>query len=402
MKTLIYLSTARIPSQKANTYQVLQMCDAFARRGVETTLLYPRRINTPQARAIKDPVAHYGISTDFRMIPLTTLDLLWPLQSLLKRTPKLMKRLQDRLFFPLFLRSYQRSLDRYLKHQTADIYYCRNVQIAANYRRRPEQAAKLVYESHSFPTRPAAAEAEIAAAKGCRAVIVLTAQLRSTYVNNGVDPKRIWVAPDGVNLTRFAEQPRKNVLRTKLGLSQDETLIVYTGHLYAWKGVETLVHSMNYLSDRCHLCLVGGLPEDVEAMQRLIDAEQIPRSTLIGHVAPTEIPGYLATADLLVLPNSGRELISSHYTSPLKLFEYMAARRPIVASNLPSIGEILSHKHNAFLTTSDDPQALAAAIRWVIENPDAASKLAEQAYLDVREYTWDKRAQGILNFIKRL
>ena len=85
-------------------------------------------------------------------------------------------------------------------------------------------------------------------------------------------------------------------------------------------------------------------------------------------------------------------MVSNAYTSPLKLFEYMASGRPIVASDLPSIREILTHERNALLIAPGNPQALTAAIRRLIEDRALGERIARQALEDAREYTWDRRA----------
>lgn len=85
-------------------------------------------------------------------------------------------------------------------------------------------------------------------------------------------------------------------------------------------------------------------------------------------------------------------------TSPLKLFEYMAARRPIVASALPNIMTILRHRDNAMLAASDNPFSFQAAIINLFENQLLARAIAESAFQSVQDFTWDRRAQRILQF----
>jgi len=85
--------------------------------------------------------------------------------------------------------------------------------------------------------------------------------------------------------------------------------------------------------------------------------------------------------------------------SPLKMFEYMAAQRPIIASDLPSIREILN-ENNAVLIKPDSPDDLARGIEQLLKKPDFSAKIAKRAYQDVQRYTWQKRTEKILDFIK--
>jgi glycosyltransferase involved in cell wall biosynthesis len=115
------------------------------------------------------------------------------------------------------------------------------------------------------------------------------------------------------------------------------------------------------------------------------------RVTFTGMLPPPEVAARLRQADVLVLPNPPSAL-SREFTSPLKLFEYMASGRPIVASDLPSIREVLTDGRTALLVEAGNPQAVTAGIRRVREDPDLGRRLAAQALADVQHYTWDARA----------
>jgi glycosyltransferase involved in cell wall biosynthesis len=116
--------------------------------------------------------------------------------------------------------------------------------------------------------------------------------------------------------------------------------------------------------------------------------------TFTGLVEPARVPELLARADVLVLPNPA-SAISTRYTSPLKLFEYMAAGRPIVSSDLPSIREILRDNVNALLVAPGDPMALASAIDRLLRDPALAARLARTALDEVPSYSWPRRAERL-------
>ena len=122
---------------------------------------------------------------------------------------------------------------------------------------------------------------------------------------------------------------------------------------------------------------------------------------MAGYRPPSEIPLWLKAADVLVLPNSAKKDISKFYTSPMKLFEYMASKRPIVASNLPSLREILNKENAILLVEPDNPEALAQGIKQAMEDRNLVQTITQNAYDDVQNYTWEKRAEKILKFICR-
>ena len=127
------------------------------------------------------------------------------------------------------------------------------------------------------------------------------------------------------------------------------------------------------------------------------DSAGIPRQMLrfVDRVPNRDVPLWLNALDVAVMPFPETE----HYKysmSPLKLFEYMAAGVPIVASDLPSIREILQHDRNAWLVPPENPESLGQAILAMLRNPARAARIAKTAKEEVRQYTWRKRAQGIL------
>jgi glycosyltransferase involved in cell wall biosynthesis len=143
--------------------------------------------------------------------------------------------------------------------------------------------------------------------------------------------------------------------------------------------------------------IVGGHEEepDLHRVRELASELGIAdRVTFTGHVQPGHVGGKLREARILVLPNPASAL-STRFTSPLKLFEYMAARRPIVATDLPSIREVLRDGENALLVPSDDPESMAAAIRRLLDDDQLSERLARNAADAVQQYTWSRRAERL-------
>lgn len=249
----------------------------------------------------------------------------------------------------------------------------------------------VVYEVHDYPEKWKWAYRFLFS----RAKLVIStnewkaSELKKDFPGIG---ERILMERNGVNLSLFAPRSKQEA-RKELGLASDQEIAVYTGHLYTWKGVNTLLSAAKRMPD-VQFYLVGGTPDDVAKHTRAW--KDVPNIHFVGHVPHAMVPLWQSAADVLVLPNTGTQDISTKYTSPMKLFEYMASGRPIVASDLPSIREVLP-EDSGFYCAADNPRELAAAIRKVIDGPDEARLRADRAVDLVRAYAWEARARRIAN-----
>jgi len=229
-------------------------------------------------------------------------------------------------------------------------------------------------------------------------IVAMTNNLKRIMIERfSISTNKILVAHDGTDLTIYKPFDKK-ASRQKLDIPLDKNIVVYTGHLYNWKGTKTLAEAVKNL-DNTILYIVGGSEKDRSDFINFIRRRGIKNVTLPGFVRPTLIPYYTASADVLVLPNTGKVNVAKYYTSPLKLFEYMAAKRPIIASDIPNLREILRHNVSALLVKPDDPEAFAKAIKKLLKNKALGKRLAKEAYKNVKKYTWYNRAKSVLRFL---
>ena len=210
----------------------------------------------------------------------------------------------------------------------------------------------------------------------------------------GVSPERVVVVPD-------ATTPPVGPLPARDASSRT---VVYAGQLYRWKGVDTLLAAMAGLPEARLIVLGGrGRPDDPDLLacrERARDLGIADRVDFRGFVPHAEVRATIAGAGVAVLPLPDN-LMARYFTSPLKLFDYMAAGAPIVASDLPSVREVLGDGDNALLVPPEDPTAMASAIRRLLVNPGLANRLRRAAFEQVRSYTWDTRAARILEALER-
>ena len=227
-------------------------------------------------------------------------------------------------------------------------------------------------------------------------IVSITNGTKEMLAARGIPPERISVEPDAVNAEEFDIPDTKLEVRSKLGLPLDKTIVMYTGALDPWKGVNVLYHAAELLPERFQVVTVGARQSHVIEFNQLYPPR--PNFTTIGHVAHSQIPLYMRAADVMVIPNSGKTDISRHHTSPMKLFEYMAAKKPIVASDLPSIREI-ADETKAYMFEPDNAESLAEAIVKAAEDEAGAHQRVQVARSFVERFTWIGRARRIISFM---
>ncbi len=374
---VVYISHGDVPSRWAHSFQAMKMADALAGQVVWLELLTAGSVRRSAVHDV--PLqSWYGVGPRLRVVRLPVT---WRLRE------------------PFFTRApgarFERAAAWYARWRRPDLVYTRSKRVALRCIR---LGLPTLIETHGSPKgRPAqesafAALAAVAAEPSLRGVVTVTEYLRRQYLELGIPERKLGVFPDAVDPAPFDAAPDRDEARRQLGLPARGAVAIYCGHFYQTKGVPCLVDAAR-LAPEISFCLVGGTPRDIAAMRQRGDGARNLRFE--GFLPQRLVPTYLAAADVLVLPNSAR---SEHAwaTSPLKLFEYMAARRAIVASAIPALDIWLRDGVNARLVEPDSPEALARGVRELAADPALARKLAEQARADVEPCTWKRRAENIL------
>ena len=221
-------------------------------------------------------------------------------------------------------------------------------------------------------------------------IVAISQALKNFIIDNyKVFAGNILVAHDGVDLEKFnLNKSEEDYLKDFLNLDSTKKIIMYTGSLQVGKGVEIIINLAKHLSDYI-FCIVGGENGNEKTADNI---------KFIRRQDNNKIPYFLKAADLLILSNT-QKLRYYNYTSPLKLFEYMASGVPILASNLGSIREVLN-EHNAYLFDPENIDEAVNKIKNIFTNYLEAKNKSIQAFEDVKKYTWNKRVEKILDFIK--
>lgn len=371
---LTYLANVRIPSPRAQGYAIMKMCEQFARIGADVQLVVPNKRNNETE---KDPYVYYRIEHNFSIKKVGSIDLLGPFE------------IFGLLFFWIDFLSFLFVLRFFTKIEHSDVLYTRDYLLALLF----SHTKMVCLEIHQIPTSTFLFKQAI---RNPQLFVVLNENLKHILINMGVEASRIHVFASGVELQEFNIDITKEEARKSSELPVDKPIVMYTGHLYPWKGVDTLAQAAKTMQETLFVFVGGIEPELTQFKEKY---KQYKNIIVRPFVQREKIPQYLKSADVLVIPNSQHEKISAQYTSPLKLFEYMASKRPIVVSDLPSMRAVLS-EHNAFFAEADNAASFSEVIQRVFESKESAARIAEQAFQDVGKYTWEKRAKDILSLIE--
>jgi len=382
---LYYISNADFPGQKAHTIQQVRMCQAFEHAGENVCLVHPGDGN-PQKRVNWEDIAeYYGLDTEFEIQTVPTL------HSRLQSVPQIgLLSMAGSITVWLVSRVITGTID------DSDIIYGRNYygMFLFNELRRILPASRcpqLVFENHI----PISAHLKPRFFRSTDGLVCITHKLKEYLIEQyGIQGSNVLVAPDGVDLDPYTGLS-KSEARERLGLPANENIVMYTGHLYRGKGVETLVEAAEELDALVYV--VGGYDEDINRVKR--EAGHPENVDFTGFVQPSDIPTYQMAADMLVAPYTEE---SRPWVSPLKLFEYMAARRPIVASDREVLREVLTDGQNAAIFEKGNANALREALASVLVSNSLQQTLVANAQETVDKYTWHNRAQRILDWATQI
>ena len=386
---IIYVHEVTLPERKARSIQVLETCVGLAKQKITVHLVVDRlTLKTPA-----DIAEFYGLVLPANMTisGMANAGMRDTVRDLLRRSspgePLLYSRnlRTARKLLPLS-RSTKTPLV-YEAHKIAFMVVSDEARLAGLSPRRTRRREMRTFraESEVFDT-----SAGVVCTSDATAALSRTLFGRDQNVivarNGGPEP----VIPEAANKKTAEGRSDSGALR-----------IVYVGSMGGWKGTETLLESLRYL-EGFELIVVGAadpkLPHSVESLP----AERL---SFTGYLAPREVMPFLVANDFTaaVIPLPARHSSEpTFFTCPLKLFQYMAAGIPVVASDVPALREVLRHRHNAYLVRPDDAQSLADGIKTIAFDSQLALDLRTNGLETARRYTFLKRAEKLASFLKEL
>jgi glycosyltransferase involved in cell wall biosynthesis len=387
-KHYIFFTRKVLPQPMASLVQVAHNANAAANLGYPTVLIYLQngrkaanpldwfyafRPRPPEAAMAK----FYNIQPKLKVVPLS---MPWPIDRWQNKVTN-SSTIVSKYYFPYHI----------LPH--AQIVHTRdwNFVKAAIARGIP-----AIYEHHHHEDRPF--EPEVAQNPLLQIAVTVADSVRDSMIAHGMPPDKTVKIHNGFNHLFLERHPQQAAAwRQKLLTPDRPYLAVYAGGLHKFKGVDLLVEVAQQLP-QVQFAFAGGNPQQVATYQQFARSKNVENTVFLGHLSQDSLPSLLQAADVLTHPHcAGKE---ATFTSPLKLFDYMASGTPMVATEIPPLQEFQQANITAGWCEPDNPLAFAQCLQQVLRNYPRRVEGYRQDMEFVQQFSCENRIQKILSYVQ--
>lgn len=366
---IAYISESIIPSTYANSVHVMKMCQAMTKNKYNVFLFSIKPLRTLfQKRRVKIQ-HHYGIREEF----------------IIRRIIKFPNRMYGRHIYAFLSVLFSKilRLDAIITRHSLVPFWAEIFRI------------KYYLELHEVDLFDELVDNN----KRYRylvKIVFITKALQEEVLNKHkvLTPCTNIVIPDSVDLDRFGISVSSDEMREKMGIPNKFT-IGYVGSLYDGRGIRFIIELAKTLNE-CNFIIVGGRDNEVSHWRGVVENEHVKNVYLMGFVANSDIPSYLSLSNILIMPYEDTEkLRTRNWCSPMKMFEYMAAGKPIISSYLPVLEETLVEGRNVFYVDYNSLIEWKGVINDLMNNKKLMERISLNNLQDIKKYTWDKRVHQI-------
>ncbi|HAY46446.1 MAG TPA: hypothetical protein DCY55_09200 [Gammaproteobacteria bacterium] len=371
-----YVANCDLPNRFAHSIQIMKNAQAWQRNSREFLFLSNLNLKSWLNIGNVDLMQFYGLSDAFE-------SKFYPYRDLIELPTAFLSEI------------YFRKATRFLEESNVDLVFTRTFELP---KYTVPRGIPTLVETHGPPDNSNQKNNlyRLLEQDALLGLVTISEPLKDRYIKHGLPAEKIIVAPDGVDTGMFSQSLGQQEARSMLGLEKHQMYAVYVGHLYDDRGIqEILAAAAAYPS--CNFLLVGGHPEHVEKWQSIVSERGLGNTKLLGFVNNSEVSKYLWSADILMMPYS-QTCPTAEWMSPLKLFEYMAAGRAILATNLNAIKEVLTDNVNAILVEPDNAQSFISGFEKLLNDPVLRNALATNAKKSVEGFSWDQRVKNIIEY----
>lgn len=353
---ILYSSYSQIPSNTANSIAVIKQCAALNELADLKIILVRGKIKTDYKEVYNVP------SLNIKLLPNMSTK-----------------------YYSLGLRIY---VTLYALIYKPDIVYSRDVFINKTLNRfhipNYYEIHQIDLNDNDFDKKYKKVLKSVSKNPYTKKIICIAQTLKKECIDFGIPEYKIKVLHSGVDLTEN-HQSKENLIE-KPNFKYNKPLVVYTGSTMSGKGTE-IITEMSRLTKDYNFLIIGGNKGDIQEQDNL---QHIP------WVSQSLINQYLDMADFLIMPTV---LQKYKFHSPLKLFEYLAAEKVIIASDIDCVKEIITHGKNGILAQAGNPHSFLEQMDSIKKDQSFAKKLKENARISILDYSWQNRAKKIISYI---
>ena len=369
---ILYVGSPQLFTEGASGIHVGRMCEALSDLGHDTTLMLPI-----EEEEIGGFFSFYGVKDNF----------------LIKATPGFKKSSMRHFFHGII------SFLKFLFSKDYDLVLTRNITFAllASFIK-----SRIIVDIHHPPVNLLS---KIATKRFLKCENIVRVSCNSVGTMDSIvkifsHNEKLKVFHNGVNLESFVPNDNLDNLVSKLNIPDKCKIISYVGNTYKGRGIEKIIE-LSKKHKEIFFLVVGGEQEDNSYYLKSVDSTQ-SNILFTGHVPHEEIPNYLCISDILLIPYDSDFTIkggslAKDYSSPIKLFEYLSAGKPIVASNLSSFNEILKDGMNSILVNPDSISEISESIQKLLNDKALSDNLSSNSLELSKRFTWINRAKGMIS-----
>lgn len=383
---ILYLASIRIPNEKASGLAIMRQCEAFAKLSNQVNLLRPYRSNSIREEAF----TYYGIKNNFEIVTMSSMDL----HSSLGKLGFFLTRFSQMLFCLWYI---------FVHRKNIDIVYTRDPWMIVL----PTLfgfKGKIILEVHKTYENVLSSTFVNYAMRKATLVICITEGLKIHYVH-ATKRTDIRVEPSGVNIEQFKDVPPQEEIRKKFGISTDKKVVGYIGKYTTMgeeKGVDDLIKAfaeVHKSKSDAHLLIVGLEPEEIPVVRAMCMKMGLGDDVVtLSELVQKDFAEYVQLADILVMNYPDTEHYRN-YMSPTKLFAYMASGKIIVASDLPSVREIVDEHTVLFIQPGDHASLTGALRNGLTEKAELSTQRGNVCIEHVSQFAWEERGKRILSLL---
>ncbi len=363
----------------ANSVSIVNLCNAYYKNGIEIDLVKPWRYSNRNI-SNNDIYKKYNIKNNFSITNIP-----YPDFSFLE---KLLPNVILRPINYIFKRLWQYyAIKIVIKNYSPDIIHMRNnLPYALN--RLVNEDVYILLEFYDEPSNFYIDIYKNAIKSNNKIILTaITSRLASKIAELfDINTNDILISPSGVDSSKFDSH--------QLNFNNKKN-ILYVGSLHPNRGVNNFIMASKNIKDH-NFIIVGGSQKESMSLKNKFDIKDDSNLFFVPHQSQSDLLDYYNKANILILPMSGKHKHTKFYASPNKLFEYMASGKPIIASNLPSITEILTDNETALLFDPDDSVHLISKINQLINDDVLSEKLSTNSKMLSKQYTWNTKASNLI------